>query len=72
MDRRVRHPDSRRQHSRLYVVPDGMPVDRKLNVAVTRARQQFFLVGNIPLLSLAPDYLQLVQYIGRLSDSNNK
>jgi superfamily I DNA and/or RNA helicase len=54
------------------VPADGMPVDRKLNIAVTRARQQFFLVGNIPLLSLAPDYLQLVQYIGRLSDSDNK
>lgn len=54
------------------VPADGMPVDRKLNVAVTRARQQFFLVGNIPLLSLAPDYLQLVQYISRLSDSDNE
>ena len=45
------------------VEADGQPVDRKLNVAVTRARCQFFLVGNRRLLYHSPAYRQLIQYI---------
>lgn len=41
-------------------------VDRKLNVAITRARQQLFLIGNEYILSLNPIYKNLIEYIKSL------
>ncbi len=41
------------------IVMDGELLDRKLNVAVTRARQQFILVGNFELLRTCVPYRQL-------------
>ncbi|NDW09057.1 AAA domain-containing protein [Dysgonomonas sp. 520] len=38
-------------------------VDRKLNVAITRARQQLFIVGNSDILNLNPIYQSFVNYI---------
>lgn len=49
------------------VESDGMLIDRKLNVAVTRARRQFVLVGNLALLRHAPDYERLIRYIESLA-----
>ncbi len=44
------------------VVQDGVEVDRKLNVAVTRARKQMFVVGSKSLLALNPVYKKLIEY----------
>jgi DNA replication ATP-dependent helicase Dna2 len=38
-------------------------VDRKLNVALTRAREQMILVGNQTILSLNPLYKKLIDYV---------
>ncbi len=45
------------------VESDGQLIDRKLNVAITRAREQFILVGRLSMLSQANDYRSLIQYI---------
>lgn len=46
---------------------DGTLLDRKLNVAISRSRLQFILVGDLNLLSEAADYRALIEYIGRKS-----
>ena len=45
------------------IVIGGQPIDRKLNVAITRARQQFILVGNHTLLRGCPPYRTFIEYI---------
>lgn len=37
-------------------------VDRKLNVAVTRARRQLLLTGNAPILSESPAYAAMIEH----------
>jgi len=41
---------------------DGVEVDRKLNVAFTRARKHFTLIGNEVLLQENPHYRRLINY----------
>ena len=46
-------------------VPDaqGKPIDRKLNVAITRARRQMFIFGNRQVLAQSPLYKALIEEI---------
>lgn len=43
------------------ILLDGKWIDRKLNVALTRARKQFFLIGNEKLLKRSASYRQLLE-----------
>lgn len=47
---------------------DGQPVDRKLNVAITRARMQFVLVGNAKILAASRAYRLLIDYCRKGAD----
>ena len=48
------------QHT--FTDTDGTVVDRKLNVAMTRAREHLVLVGNARLLGEAPVFSDLIDY----------
>ena len=45
------------------VLTEGLLIDRKLNVALTRARKQFVLIGNESLLSTCRPYREVLEYI---------
>ncbi len=44
---------------------DGMMIDRKLNVAITRAREQLILIGDIGVLDRSTEYFKLIKYLKR-------
>jgi superfamily I DNA and/or RNA helicase len=44
-------------------VDEGQLIDRKLNVAITRARKQLFITGEPTLLERNPVYQQLIAFI---------
>ncbi len=47
----------------VFVDNDGTPVDRKLNVALTRAREYMALVGNVRLLSSDEIFSSLISHV---------
>ena len=53
-----------------WLEENGRLIDRKLNVALTRARKQLHVIGNEKLLMKNPVYKELVEYI-RTQDSGN-
>ena len=53
------------QHT--FTDSDGTVVDRKLNVAMTRAREHLVLVGNAELLAEAPVFDGLISYCKRMA-----
>ena len=52
-------------------VEDGCLIDRKLNVAMTRARKQLILTGNPETLSLSPTFKMLMENIALQNGTKN-
>ncbi len=42
---------------------NGTEVDRKLNVAITRAKKRLLMIGNAAVLSQSPVYRKMIEYI---------
>ncbi len=42
---------------------EGHDIDRKLNVALTRARKQMLLTGHLPTLQQSPVFARLIQFV---------
>ncbi|MBP6510022.1 MAG: ATP-dependent helicase [Candidatus Kapabacteria bacterium] len=50
---------------------NGVVIDRKLNVAMTRARHQFILIGSPSVLQFSPAYAQAIRQLPRIYVQRN-
>ena len=65
----VHHPAQIDFLTELSFEEDGRIIDRKLNVAMTRAREHLLLVGNAALLRQNPVYARLIDWIQTFTKS---
>lgn len=61
----ITSPDEMPMLSSIATDADGNSIDRKLNVAVTRARKQMFVFGNPDALNVSPLYKALIEELNR-------
>ena len=52
-------------------VENQITIDRKLNVAITRAQDYFILVGNREILSHSTVYSSLIEYIAEYNSTSS-
>lgn len=59
----IHHPTQLDFLTEQTFMEDDTPIDRKLNVVMTRARQHLFMVGNATLLSTNPLFARLIEFV---------
>lgn len=67
----ISHPQETDMLSSITTDADGTLIDRKLNVAITRARKQMFVFGNVDALSRSSLYKRLIDEIGIIDMSKS-
>lgn len=60
----VRHPYQLKFLCSQSFIENGVMIDRKLNVALTRAKEQMILIGNPAILQHEKLYSELIQALG--------
>ena len=49
--------------SNIFIDESGNIIDRKLNVAMTRAKEHMILIGHAPLLTRVPIFKRLIEFL---------
>lgn len=59
----IHHPEQLDFLTEQTLIEEGISIDRKLNVVMTRARQHLFMTGNATLIANNPLFARLVNFI---------